>query len=238
MAKSAVKISEELNKMIQDKILKVNDRLPSEFEMAKYFEVSRETYRSAVKLLEKEGKLQIKHGVGTFVIEPLPHIENRMDKLDSIGNMIKKSGFTEEGREETVNVVPAHEEIGNMLGVDPGTKLIKLERYRIVDGEAAVYSINYMPYDQVGKGFEENKFEGSLFAFLKKNFGITVACADTEFLVADLKDSIAKKINKMGQKQVVLLKQLHYTDQHVPVLYSYDYLRSDIFKFSIRRIIE
>lgn len=238
MAKSALKISEELDKMIQDKVLKLNEKLPSEYEMSKYFDVSRETYRSAVKILEKQGKLQIRHGVGTFVIQPLPHIENRMDKLASIGRMIVESGFKEEGREETITIAKADEEIASMLGVTPQAKLLKLERYRIVDGEAAVYSVNYMPYNEVGKGFEENKFEGSLFAFLKRYCNISIACADTEFLIADPKDVIAKKINQMGKKQVVLLKQLHYTTLHIPILYSYDYLRNDIFKFSIRRMIE
>jgi GntR family transcriptional regulator len=228
-------ISEKLNEMIENDILKVNEKLPSEINMAKHFGVSRETYRNAIKILEEEGKLQVKHGVGTFVIVPLPSIQNRMDKLDSIGNMIKNAGFKEDEKKEKIKVIDGEDNICNFLNIGTEEKLIKLERYRIVDGEEVAYSINYMPYNKVGCAFEKNKLSGSLFGFLREYCSIDILCSDTEFCVADPLDRKAQKINSEGKRSVVLLKQLHYTKEHIPILYSYDYLRNDIFTFSIRR---
>ncbi|MBS8263695.1 FadR family transcriptional regulator [Mesobacillus boroniphilus] len=53
--------------MIQDGRFKVNEKLPSEREMAVKLKVSRNTVREAYKILEAYGYLTIKHGTGIFV---------------------------------------------------------------------------------------------------------------------------------------------------------------------------
>ncbi|WP_430330660.1 FadR/GntR family transcriptional regulator [Rhodococcus sp. ACT016] len=49
----------------------VGDRLPSETELAAELGVGRSSVREAVKLLVRDGLLDVRHGVGTFVAEPV-----------------------------------------------------------------------------------------------------------------------------------------------------------------------
>ncbi|WP_249745239.1 FadR/GntR family transcriptional regulator [Mesobacillus boroniphilus] len=61
------KVSDHIKLMIQDGRFKVNEKLPSEREMAVKLKVSRNTVREAYKILEAYGYLTIKHGTGIFV---------------------------------------------------------------------------------------------------------------------------------------------------------------------------
>lgn len=57
----------EIEKVIQDQHLGVGDRLPREVELARLLKVSRASLREAIKTLEAQGRLRVKHGDGTFV---------------------------------------------------------------------------------------------------------------------------------------------------------------------------
>ncbi len=52
--------------------LKVGDQLPSERELAEQFTVSRIAVREAVKALQEKGLVEIRPGIGTFIINGMP----------------------------------------------------------------------------------------------------------------------------------------------------------------------
>ena len=60
-----------LRTLIDDGTLRPGDRLPSERELAEQLRVSRGTVREAVQFLTALGLLEIRHGSGTFVRQPL-----------------------------------------------------------------------------------------------------------------------------------------------------------------------
>ena len=237
MAKSFENVLEEMTQLLEKGEFKVNEQLPAEVEMAKRFNVSRVTYRSVVKLLVEEGKLYVKHGSGTFVSKPLPSIKSSVDILESIGAMIRNAGFSENERKEDFTIVTgkSYPEVKTYFHANERTRFVKVERYRFADDQPVSYSINFMPYDMVGEAFESNEFSGSLFRFLEYYAQIVISCADLELFALPANDPIQKKFNDNPGAGIMLLKQMHYTVSHEPVLYSYDYLRNDIFQFRLRR---
>lgn len=60
----------EILRVLQSRELSPGDRLPSERELAASLRVSRPSVREAVRSLQAEGKLVVKHGQGVFVAEP------------------------------------------------------------------------------------------------------------------------------------------------------------------------
>lgn len=230
-------IKQEMERMIESKQWEVGQKLPSEYELAKYFNVSRETLRAAIKLLEQEGKLLVKHGVGTFVIRPLSVIPSRLEFLQSIGTMIKLAGLTERENKEMIGEVACKQEWAAVLNIEEGTSVVKLERIRYADGEAVAYSINILPKALVGDAFEQVDFSGSLFDFLEDKCKIYIARADTELLVPFKQDKYVQRLQVDPGREipVILMKQLHYDEQNREVLHSLDYLRNDIFNFWVRR---
>ena len=67
----AVRIASQLLELIALKKLTPGDRLPPERQLANLLEVSRPSLREALHTLQAQGLVQIKHGQGTFVQEPL-----------------------------------------------------------------------------------------------------------------------------------------------------------------------
>ena len=63
---------EEILHYIQTKPLKQGDKIPNEFELAQALNVGRSTIREAIKSLVTRGVLEVRRGVGTFVVSTTP----------------------------------------------------------------------------------------------------------------------------------------------------------------------
>ncbi|MFA9456286.1 GntR family transcriptional regulator [Halalkalibacter sp. AB-rgal2] len=228
-------IKEQIEDMITSGQLAIGGKLPSEMQMAKSFHVSRETFRSAIKLLEQEGKVNVKHGVGTFVTTPLPNIDNSLEKLTKIGELIQSAGLIEGEKKEYSDVVPATREWADYLSINEGEPIVQHERIRTANGEPVVCSLNLMPKSIVGNVFEQEELHGSLTEFLENNCHIRTVRSDTELTVPLHIDRYCQKLLIHPHTTVMQMIQLHYDELNRPVMLSYDYLRNDIFKFRIRR---
>ncbi len=64
------RIRSEILRVLKTRELAPGDRLPSERELAASLRVSRPSVREAVRSLQAEGRLVVKHGQGVFVAEP------------------------------------------------------------------------------------------------------------------------------------------------------------------------
>ncbi|HET9420172.1 MAG TPA: FCD domain-containing protein [Nocardioides sp.] len=64
------RIRSEILRVLKTRELGPGDRLPSERELAASLRVSRPSVREAVRSLQAEGRLVVKHGQGVFVAEP------------------------------------------------------------------------------------------------------------------------------------------------------------------------
>jgi GntR family transcriptional repressor for pyruvate dehydrogenase complex len=64
------RIRSEILRVLQTRELEPGDRLPSERDLAASLRVSRPSVREAVRSLQAEGRLVVKHGQGVFVAEP------------------------------------------------------------------------------------------------------------------------------------------------------------------------
>lgn len=80
------RIVAEIEKVILDQRLNAGDRLPREIELAKHLGVSRASLREAIKTLEAQGRLDVKHGRGIFVRQsgPLPNPFMNSLKIDPV----------------------------------------------------------------------------------------------------------------------------------------------------------
>ncbi len=64
------KITEQIQRLIRDGLLKPGDKLPPERELAEMFQVSRGSLRDAIRALELMGLVEARQGEGTVVRAP------------------------------------------------------------------------------------------------------------------------------------------------------------------------
>ncbi|GAB2566802.1 GntR family transcriptional regulator [Gracilibacillus alcaliphilus] len=229
------KIKKELETAIAEGIYQVGDRLPPEINLAKQFNVSRETIRSAIRLLEQAGKVVVRHGVGTFVVTPLPSLPNSLENLMSVTSMILHAGLEDGERREKLRSEVPTDEWKELLQLQQEEKVIIHERIRTANNEPIVFSKNVLSHHLVGNDILKKETIGSLFQYLKNECNIEINKASSEIVVPLHTDPNCQKLLIHPVTTVLLLKQIHYDQNNVPVLYSLDYFRNDIFKFFITR---
>ncbi|MCD9025088.1 GntR family transcriptional regulator [Cohnella silvisoli] len=228
-------IKEELERQIRTGELAIGSMLPSEPDMARKFNVSRETFRAAVKQMEREGKLRVRSGIGRFVVRPLASIPSSIDHLSSTSEMITSASLSEGEHHESIREEPCQEEWADFLHISPGDPITIIERIRMADGEPVSYNINIMPNALIGDAFQKTTLQGSLMKFLEDVCDIRIVAANTELIVPPSSDTNCHKLQVKPEATVILLKQTHYNEDRVPILFSYDYFRNDVFKFWVRR---
>ena len=86
----SMQIADHLEEVILTSPTKVSDKLPSEMNLAKQYNVSRPVVREAIKLLQKRGLVTLKTGSGAYITRPetstVMNAVNRIMQVDQISS--------------------------------------------------------------------------------------------------------------------------------------------------------
>lgn len=120
----------------------LTDRVPSEAELSAAYGVSRQTVREALRRLVAEGRLDRQRGRGTEVRQV--EFEQPLGGLSSLFRLIEAEGVAQ------TNEVLALDErrdptVAGVLGLDPATPLVYLERLRLAGGRPLALDRAWMP---------------------------------------------------------------------------------------------
>lgn len=106
--------------------------------------------RSAIRLLEEEGKVYVRHGVGTFVVTPLPHTPNSLEKRMSVPSMIKNAGLEDGEKRERIKILQPTPEWQTLLQLQEDENVLIHEPIRTANDEPVVFFKNI--FGQLLKG--------------------------------------------------------------------------------------
>ncbi|MGH3696240.1 MAG: GntR family transcriptional regulator [Pseudonocardiaceae bacterium] len=131
--------------------------LPSESVLAEQYGLNRTTINKAVRLLAAQGLVTVEHGRGAFVRTPRPVMYVSTSYVTQVGDQPRGSWRSEaerlgmRGSQKLTEVgeVAAPEDIGGLLGVDPGSIVIVRRRVMILDDDPVQLADSYYPLDLV-----------------------------------------------------------------------------------------
>ena len=214
---SSLRAKEEFMVLCREGMYQAGQRLPSETKMAQHFGISRETWRASLELLRREGIIYSKHGVGTFLME-----------VSAEGRSSYTTGLT----------IPSSE-VASALGVKSGINVFYVNRTRYTkSGDPICCSIHYMPV-YLADELDPMHMPDSLFFYFENRKGIFVSRSSAHILIPKHDDPLAVQLRGEQQDMQILgMEQQHFDSRGNPVLYTIDYLRSEIFNFSVTRIRE
>lgn len=227
-------IAEILGNKIQNGEWQIGQKIPGELELAKEYHVGRSTIRETLNILQQKGMVDKRHGSGTYVKENKKKMENPILFLSSIGQMIENAGY-EAGSvfygvsHETPDLVMA-----DKLKLTEQDKIVVMNRERTANGVPVVFSYNVFPEKLVGNIFDDG-LKGSIFRLLEDKCGVKITYSDTLLKGINRNNTWDEQALVYLGEPVVLLEQLHVDEQERPVLFSFDYIRTDIMNLHLRR---
>ncbi len=227
-----LRVIDEIKRDIESGTYKTKQKLPSEFQLSKLLGVSRATLREALRVLEEENIVTRRHGVGTFV-NPKPIFSSGIEQLNSVTYMIEQSGKTPGSQFLSTELLEPTEDERLKFSPKEIGSLVKIERVRTADNDPVVFCIDKVPEGLVPIDLINKK--DSLFKLMESYSGKRISYAVTYIEPVSYHDRIYEILKCNPEQSLLLLKQMHYTDEDEPVLYSANYFRSDLFSFHVLR---
>ncbi len=209
------------------------ERIPSENELAKMFNVSRLTVRQGISLLIQEKLLYSRRGEGTFVTHDTKLI-------DSFG--LEFSGFMDDllyqvsrSKTKTVHIekIKATRIIKEKLEIEV-EDVIKIIRVRTLNNQIFAYTVNFLPQDIGEKITKKDLFVKPLLQILEVDLGIEFDEASQTIEASFANQEVAEKLQIQNGSPILYVERVMFDSRKKPVEYVQSSYRGDIYKYVVR----
>ena len=168
--------------------LAVGDLLPSEAELCRWMNISRNTVRQAIGSLEEAGFVVRKRGKGTFVADPSTR---RKGVQYSFTTEISQLGKSPSSTLVDFAVITPSPRIVALMGLEPGVKVYRFTRVRNVDNEPLILETSYYP-QHIYPNLTREMLETHSFYSLLYHVGVVPFAAEDSYEAVTLGEYEAK----------------------------------------------
>lgn len=224
-----IQIADRLVSQIESGELSPGDRLPSERELSEKLGINRMTLRRALRVLESQGLVLRKHGVGTFVGEP--KIDRQMDVVFRFTRRMQNRGFTPGTEIISLDETAVDAALSRQLAVPVSSSAYKILRLRSINREPVMIESYIIPVRRF-PGLDRYDLENrSIYEVMETEYGVRILRAHQSFepVVASSFEAELLKI-RVGAA-LMLEKRISYDQDDRPVEYGKDRYRGDRFRF-------
>ena len=205
------------------------DQLPTEDALLERFQVSRITVRRAIQNLVSRGLLEIRRGLGTFVLSP--RIEAELTKLTGFVEDMSAAGRKATARVVSQGVVLASARVAERLRLSKGTKVMQIKRVRLGDGMPISFDETYLPLP-IGKQIVRNDLRvHPIFTLLEEEYGVPLVEADYELEAVVANKAVADALQIRAGSPIFQIERTSMNTGNQPVDYEVLSYRGDLVRF-------
>ncbi len=226
-------LKEILIERIRSGVFTLDQPFPTEAQIVKEFDVSRVTVRRALQEMVQEGDINRFPGRGTFIIHK--KVNRELSRLTSFTEDMQARGQTVTTKVLEVSFVEAGPVVAEKLGVQPGARLLYVNRLRLVDQDPIAINFSYLNLPQkVEISKEELMQTNSLWALLQsKEVPLLEADKTIEAVAAD--KHRASMLQVPQGAPLLVVEGIVYTNNHIPVEYFQVISRGDRYKYAVHQ---
>jgi GntR family transcriptional regulator len=215
--------------------MRPGDLLPSEKAVAERLMVSRSTVREAMKLLEQEGLVETRRGMGRFAsaLSGL-HPERPMTKFESITKMMAELGY--ESTTKVVSVTTRDSTPSEQVAFDvaSGFEVIETRRLREHEGRPCIYSVNVLDPRTLTRDDDIDWSDSVVVILERMGHEIVASSAHISVVSEPLPEDAVAQISPDAGPWLMVNEQCVTRLGHC-VLISRDYHLGSMFSFSVVR---
>jgi GntR family transcriptional regulator len=224
-----IQLADGLIAKIESGELSPGEQLPPERELSTSMGVNRMTLRRALHVLESQGLILRKHGVGTFIAEP--KIDRQMEVVFRFTRGMLNQGFTPGAEMISFEEIIADRVLSKDLSIPVTSRVYNILRLRSINQEPVMLESYKIPVQRF-PGLDRFDLESrSLYEIMELEYGVPIDRARQSFepITATLFEAELLKI-KYGEA-LMLERRLSYDGMNQPVEYGKDRYRGDRFRF-------
>lgn len=215
-----VLIYEEIVKSIKAGAFKKDETLPNEIKLAQMLSVSRSSLREALLLLEEDGHLINKRGIGRIIAK-----DRKKELMLFDSNIEPISILVFKGMQFESKIV--YEEIPSSfilkkLGLKG--KVLVIEQNVLCEGKIIGYILNFIPLFMITKT-KSKIYNKPVYELISK--AIKISSVSMEFKATKVGESYGSKLCVKSSTPVLLIEETFHSEDGKPVLYLRNYLLTD-----------
>lgn len=174
-------VADILEKEISEGVYNENEKIPTEEELGKRFEVSRNTVRKAIECLVQKGCVYQVQGSGIFLRKSIDN-----DNINTI-NIQKMNGVTNDFKNKKIEtqiiefkLIKADKNISNKMNCKIGTPIYYVNRLRLIDKNPDIMEYSYFNKELI-LHLNENIVKGSIYDYIRDNLKLSIGLIDRIF---------------------------------------------------------
>lgn len=219
----------DLREQILNEIIPEGSYLPSESQLMKQFDASRDTIRKALTQLASNGYIQKEKGKGSLVLHTDP-ISFPVSGLTSFKEL-QTSTLQSPAQTDVVSFEEKKpsSRLRQKLNMEEGT-IFEVRRVREIDGERIIYDHDYINA-QIIPGLCPEHAANSIYEYIENDLGKNVSFARKEITVVPATREDRELLDLKEYDLIVCVKSYNFLDDASLFAYTESRHRPDKFRF-------
>ncbi|OPD33210.1 transcriptional regulator, partial [Clostridium botulinum] len=205
------------------------EKLSSENEMMKEYNVSRDTIRKALNLLESNGYIQKVKGKGSFVLD-INKFDFPVSGLTSFKELSTRMGVESNTLVKELKLIKPDNFLMKQLNLSKNDDVWKVIRVREIDNKKIILDKDFFNKKYVPL-LTKDICENSIYEYLENELGLKISFAKKEITVQQATQEDKSYLDFENYNMIVVVKNYIYLDDMSLFQYTESRHRPDRFKF-------
>lgn len=229
MASKYVKVYNKLKEQIEAGVYKIGQCVPSEGVLMDAFDVSRDTVRKALGILENQGYIQKSRGKAAIVVERKDY-KFLFSNIETFKEANEKFGRKAETDVENLEILTDRKRIKRIFEDSMEKEVYELLRVRRIDGERMIVDHDYFKRSIV-PNLPLRACKDSVYQYLEEELGFEIGYASKEIFVEPATVEDKRYLDMKDFNLVVVVKSYTYMKDGDLFQYTESRHRPDHFRF-------
>lgn len=223
-------IAQDLSTKIKTNFYQVGTYLPSEYDLANHYGVSRETIRKAQNMLLASGYIQKQRGKGAIVLDH-ERFSFPISGLTSYKEIQTEQGFQTQTQVVLNERIKAPEFLLGEDDIQADEWFIHLVRCRKIAGTTEIIDEDFLRESIVGP-ISNSIGEDSIYSYFEDELGLIISFASKEIIATQADDYDQKYLKLSATDHIIRVNSYVYLGNAQFFQYTSSHHRLDKFRFA------
>lgn len=231
-----IQLKDLLENEIHNGTYSIGEKLPSEQELCRKYDVSRITVRQALKILEQKQLIYAVHGKGTFV--KFSEIDQSLPRILSFSETLSNKGLNGYTKIHSFDMNSDNENARDILSY--AKHICNLNLIGYAQNTPVVFYRSFMDIElgekmhEVAIDMQKNSMAFSTYDFYSR-IGVELGRVKQNITAVNMNKDIAQIFQLPLGQALMVLKSTYYNKNGDPIECKLGYYRADIFAFNLER---